>query len=101
MTDEEKANEYANMKGFWDGYNDITSDEANEGIKKAYLEGLTEGRKLGKEEQWKATEKAQKKTSARINKLEEENKKLKEKIRNLNSSLPAWQKIDLTDLEEK
>lgn len=36
-----------------------------------------------------------------IEKLEEENKKLKEKIRNLNSNLPAWQKIDLSDLEEK
>jgi len=46
----------------------------------AYLDGLTEGRKLGKEEQWKAMEKAQKKTSARIRELEKANAELKEYV---------------------
>lgn len=43
-----------------------------------YKIGLEAGRKLGKEEQWKATEKAQKKTSSRIRDLEKENAELKE-----------------------
>lgn len=45
-----------------------------------FLAGLAEGRKLGKEEQWKATEKAQNKTSSKIRELEKENAELKEYV---------------------
>ena len=45
MTDIERAEKYANSNGFGSDYNNITSSEANEEIKKAVLYGLTEGRK--------------------------------------------------------
>lgn len=48
--------------------------------KKGYLAGLKAGRELGKEEQWKATEKAQKKTSSKIRELKKENAELKEYV---------------------
>lgn len=47
-------------------------------IKNSHLKGLAEGEKIGKEKQWKATEKAQKKTSAKIKEFEKENEELKE-----------------------
>lgn len=39
-----------------------------------FIDGLAEGERIGKEKQWIATEKAQKKTSEKIRKLEKENK---------------------------
>ncbi|MCQ2125111.1 MAG: hypothetical protein MJZ25_13100 [Fibrobacter sp.] len=79
MTDEEKAEEYCDNLDLVKERNPElkTNDDF---IKQAYLDGLAEGRKLGKEEQWKATEKAQKKTSARIRELEKENAELKEYV---------------------
>ena len=58
MTDEEKAEEYVNSEGFGSDYNNIDSNEANEVISQAYLDGLAEGReelaKLKEEvEYWK------------------------------------------------
>lgn len=84
MTDKEKAEEHAllycvrNCTG-----NKCATRKTCERYKARYssfLSGLAEGRKLGKEEQWKATEKAQKKTSARIRELEKENAELKEHV---------------------
>lgn len=43
MTKEELAEEYVNSKGFGSDYNNIDSNEANEEIRKAYLNGLTKG----------------------------------------------------------
>lgn len=45
MTDEEKAEEYVNSNGFGSDYNNMDSNEANEEIRQAYLDGLAEGRK--------------------------------------------------------
>ena len=47
---------------------------------KLFLAGLEEGEKIGKEKQWIATKKAQKKTSAKIKELEKENAEMKELI---------------------
>ena len=44
MTDEEKAEEYVKSNGFLSYYTDIDSNEANEEIRQAYLDGLAEGR---------------------------------------------------------
>lgn len=71
MTDEEKTKEYAEDYKTKDGRSLDYCD-----IEKAYLDGLAEGEKIGKEKQWKATEKAQKKTSAKIKELEKENAEL-------------------------
>lgn len=74
MTDEEKARKYfEDSKDYYDSRKPITDRQ----LRQIYLDGLAEGKKLGKEEQWKATEKAQKKTSARIKELEKENEQLK------------------------
>lgn len=45
MTKEELAEEYVNSKGFGSDYNNIDSNEANEEIRKAYLNGLAKGLK--------------------------------------------------------
>lgn len=75
MKDEEKAEQYLDKAC---GKFAVVVERNR--IREAYIAGLEEGRKLGKEEQWKATEKAQKKTSARIRELEKENKELKETV---------------------
>lgn len=58
-------------------HNDVHSEYEEE--YQLYLDGLTEGRQLGKEEQWLVTKKAQKKTSATIRELKKEIKYLKER----------------------
>lgn len=94
MTDKEKAKEY---KKTLQPYVLMSGAEAEAG-EKGYLAGLAEGRKLGKEEQWKATEKAQKKTSARIRELEKENEGLKERNSILENDLRVARK-DREDLQ--
>lgn len=89
MTDEEKAEEYANNeinKMFVDESEEVyvRASTLKQIIKNSHLKGLAEGEKIGKEKQWKATEKAQKKTSAKIKELEKENAELKEQIENRN-----------------
>lgn len=76
--EDEKGYEIAEqylIKKYDDDYVDFIETEGQ-----SYLDGFADGRKLGKEEQWKATEKAQKKTSARIRELEKENAELKEYV---------------------
>lgn len=79
MTDEERAEEYAKGKAH-EHYHFLFEENNGSPVdfaKLCHLDGLVEGRKLGKEEQWKATEKAQKKTSARIRELKNEIEELK------------------------
>lgn len=70
MIDEEKAEEILHTKGF------LTYCEKGciytAKVKELIAIGLAEGEKIGKEKQWKATETAQKKTSAKIKELEKE-----------------------------
>lgn len=79
---EKEAEEYANNeinKMFVDESEEVyvRASTLKQIIKNSHLKGLAEGEKIGKEKQWKATEKAQKKTSAKIKELEEENEGLK------------------------
>lgn len=74
MTDEERAEEYAKGKAH-EHYHFLFEENNGSPVdfaKLCHLDGLSEGRKLGKEDQWKATEKAQKKTSAKIRALQKE-----------------------------
>lgn len=71
MTDKERAEKYLH-EIVGPKRLEPTVLNANREIVNAHIAGLAEGRKLGKEEQWLATEKAQKKTSARIKELEKE-----------------------------
>lgn len=90
MTDEEKAEEYARneiciklcpvWKASEGRCNRITKCHHTYARYNGYLDGLAEGERIGKEKQWKATEKAQKRTSARIRELKKENKEQKEQI---------------------
>lgn len=88
MTDKQKAEEYIINKYKLNKcyivdteetrvymHNDVHSEYEEE--YQIYLDGLTEGEKIGKEKQWIATEKAQKKTSSKIKELEKENERLK------------------------
>lgn len=82
---EKEAEEYANNeinKMFVDESEEVyvRASTLKQIIKNSHLKGLAEGEKIGKEKQWKATEKAQKKTSAKIKELEKENAELKEKL---------------------
>ena len=67
---EKEAEEYANNeinKMFVDESEEVyvRASTLKQIIKNSHLKGLAEGEKIGKEKQWKATEKAQKKTSAK------------------------------------
>lgn len=88
MTDEERAEEYAKGKAH-EHYHFLFEENNGSPVdfaKLCHLDGLVEGRKLGKEEQWKATEKAQKKTSARIRELKKENEELKRQLEKTNEN---------------
>ena len=61
----------------------MTIEEVIEKMWKIYLDELAESERIGKEEQWKATEKAEKKTSAKIKELEKENAELKKENKEL------------------
>lgn len=80
MTNEEKTNEYIENLLCKNFDNDGTSLYTEDEIKKAILYGLAEGEKIGKEKQWVASEKAQKKTSKRIRELQKENAELNAKL---------------------
>lgn len=88
MTVEEKAKE--SLKKRKGEYWCIKTDNVYIPYTEGYKDGLAEGEKIGKEEQWKATEKAQKKTSARI-RVEKENAELKEKLKGFENGDVAWQ----------
>lgn len=66
MTDKERAEDYY-IEDFEELFGFV-----KDRVTHAYIAGLAKGGNLGKEKQWLATEKAQKKTSARIKELEKE-----------------------------
>lgn len=96
MTEDEKANDIYDIclekKSIY--CNRKMGDETCSKCKtyQMYKLGLEKGERIGKEKQWIATEKSQKKTSAKIEQLEKDNEELKVQVEKLTGSTFLWRK---------